>query len=782
MVSDIQCTRLTKTGLLCNFMRLQHDDTSAGLMRSPASPLLLLIGLLAYLPPSAWGQTTVSACPFDRTLSAPRAPRVTPLLEGPVFVEADQLRALGPSVREFMGDVELRRGEGRLSAQFLRYDQDANRIEARDGVELSNTAGDRYRTDELQLFMDSRTGHTGQSEFTLAQPPARGTAKHVEFDGPDKTRFERVSFTTCQPGQDSWFLHSRELTLDTAEDLGTAYHAWVQFQGVPIFYFPYVNFPISDRRKSGFLYPSVGYSDKLGAELATPYYFNLAPNYDDTLTPRLLSDRGLQVRNEFRHMSRASQTHFEVEYLAHDRVYGDDRAAGVFKHRNQLTRRWSSNIDARRVSDSDYLNDFGDNINIASQSYLPQIAETLYFGEDLKFTARVADYQTIDPTVPDSLRPYTRLPQLILAANSKAVYNRPQWLFDGEWNNFERDNSVTGGRLNLSAGAALPLANSYAFFTPRVLGQGIQYNLRDITGETTPSTSAGIASVDSGLIFERQTWIGGRGYVQTLEPRVYYLYVPYRDQDQQPNFDTTLPDFTFLSLFRDNRFVGGDRIGDANQASLALTSRFLDERDGVEHLRLSLGQIFYFADQRVGLPASGSAPGPATIGVDDRPRSDIVAEIGARLLGNWYGQATVQVDDQNYDVQKHGVYVQYQPARDRILNLGERYTRDQIRQTDISAQWPLGADWTVMARSVYSQRDHRNVESYLGLEYNSCCWALRLFGAQRYDRTEDRQVASIQLQLQLAGFSKVGSVPDSPLRDGLFYDYGTTQPLEGSPP
>ncbi len=742
-----------------------------------ALALLAAVGLA----PATWAEPG-RACPFDEQMRAAPAPRRTLLLEGPVFVSADQLKALDGGVSEFSGHVDLRRGEGRLAADELRYDRHSNQADASGNVQLSNTFGDLYATQELHLNLATRIGSAGPGTFALTQPHARGDAERLQFEGPDRTRLVGVRFTTCAPGQESWFLHSRELLLDTAEDLGTAYHAWVEFQGVPIFYFPYINFPISDRRKSGFLIPRVGYSDKSGFELATPYYFNLAPNYDDTLTPRLLTDRGLQLQNEFRHLGRGATTRFDLQYLPSDRIYGDDRAAGVLQHTSQWSGAWTGRLDLNWVSDKNYLGDFGEDLNVTAQTHLPQVAETNYRGPGWRFMARAADYQTVDPTIAASDRPYARLPQLWLATTDRTIPNRPQLQVDGEWVNFERPDSVTGGRLNAGAGVALPLRNSYAFVTPRASARAIQYALNNSPDASDPAVAVGVFSLDSGLFFERDTRWGARSYVQTLEPRLFYLYVPYRDQDAQPNFDTTVPDFSFLNLFRDNRFVGGDRIGDANQLSIALTTRLLDEHDGVERLRASVGEIVYFADRRVGLPASGSAPGPAAIGVGDSANSSLVGELAARLVGNWYAQATILLNEQNYDVDRHGVYLQYQPAPNRILVLGERYTRAQLKQTELAAHWPLGSHWTVLGRSLYSQFDHRNVDSYLGVEYNACCWALRAFAGKRYSPDDDRQISSIQLQLQLAGLSKLGKIPDSPLQQGLFYAPGMHEPAGSAPP
>jgi LPS-assembly protein len=283
----------------------------------------------------------------------------------------------------------------------------------------------------------------------------------------------------------------------------------------------------------------------------------------------------------------------------------------------------------------------------------------------------------------------------------------------------------------------------------------IGYDLAEIADDT-PSLARATFSLDSGLYFDRNTRWGSRGFTQTLEPRLFYLYVPNKNQNSLPNFDTSEPDLSFDNLFRENRFVGGDRIGDAKQATFALTTRLLDD-EGVERFRASVGQIYYFDDRKVNIPAE----------VDTVNSSDIVAETRARLVGNWYVQGNIQHNRNTRDTQKSSVYLQYHPRKNSIVNLGRRFIRDEIEQTDISLEWPLYQRWTLRARSIYSQRDDRNVESYAGLEYNACCWAMRLFGNRRLTEDGD-QVNFIMFELELTGLAKLGSTPVSPLQQGVF--------------
>ncbi|HSW52076.1 MAG TPA: LPS assembly protein LptD, partial [Sulfuricaulis sp.] len=604
--------------------------------------------------------------------------------------------------------------------------------------------------------------HAGGGSFRFEDGSARGDAERIDFEGPDHTRFTRVRYTTCAPGQDDWFLNMRQLDLDTEEDIGTARHASVNFMGVPVFYLPYLSFPISDQRKSGFLIPRIGRSDNRGTEIAVPYYLNLAPNYDDTITPRYLSRRGWQLQNEFRYLTPRSQGTLELEALPNDRMENrDDRAAGTYQHQHVFGARWSGNVDVRAVSDRQYFEDFGDNLGITSQTHLPQNAQLDYRGPLWSFSARASDYQTVDPTIAPIDRPYARLPQINLVLNRPLQPNRLNYYLETEAVNFDRSDGVTGGRLNLSPAVALPLSNSYGFVTPRIGVRHISYSLASAP-EETPSVTRGVFSLDSGLVFERDSRWGENLFTQTLEPRLYYLYIPAKNQDSLPNFDTALAEFSFLNLFRDNRFSGGDRIGDANQLTAAVTTRFIDGENGAERGRASLGRIYYFDDREVNLPA----------GTGGANASAILGEATATLASHWHARSSAQWNQGDSRTEKYSVYLQYHPAKDRIVNLGKRFSRDEIEQTDISTEWPLAARWTLRARSLYSQRDHRNVESYAGVEYNACCWALRVVASRRlvYDTLNNAasQSNGIMFELELTGLSKLGSVPDSPLRESVF--------------
>lgn len=669
-------------------------------------------------------------------------------------VRADHIESQNQQTVVLSGDAELQRGDQRVLANEIIYDQVENHLEATGDVRLENLQGDQFRTEQLFLELDQFIGYTSQSSYSLASNSARGDAQSIELVGKQRVNLSKVRYTTCPPGRDDWFLSLGRLSLDKSRNLGVARNAVVRFKRAPIFYWPYLRFPISDQRQTGFLAPELGKSTKNGIEFGWPFYWNIAPNYDATITPRILSERGLQTQTEFRYLGRPLQGQLDAEFLPNDDQTRTDRWAVKYDHRQSFGRGWTGKVDYAKVSDDQYLDDFKNNLAITSLTSLPQDAWVDYTSRVWNFRARALAYQTIDPTVAPASEPYDRLPQLNLSARPPSIPGRPGFLFESEFNNFQRDEGLTGERLGLKLSVDWPFRKSYGFVIPRVSVYNIDYGLDvDPPQDETPGVTVPAFSLDNGLVFERR----GR-FIQTLEPRLYYLNVPFKDQDDLPNFDTSLPTLTFDNLFRDNRFVGGDRVGDTNQLTAALTTRLLGAEDGVEHLRFSLGQIYYFEDRKVNL-TSGT--------VAARETSDLVAEIAARFAEKWYGRATVQWNNDIRETERSDLFLQYQPAANKIVNVRYSFQNRGFEQVDVSTLWPVSGRWTLAASISHSIEDSRNLESYAGFQYRSCCWALRFFARRRLD-SEQEQVNDVLLQFELTGLARLGDVPDSPLRQSVF--------------
>lgn len=749
-------------------------------VKHPAMPSKILSRrLLCAAILAAIGSQSVSAGLLDRVktvrpLSCPEteglpmpASSLTPedSKDERVHVYADRVDATLDESARFSGNVELRRGNLHLFADEVFYNQANNYLDAKGHIHLRKDDGETLLAPLLRYDLDTESGYTEDAQFQFAGTAGRGTAGRIHFEGRDRLQLESVRYTTCPPGRDDWFLKAGRLTLDKTDQTGTARNASVTFMHVPIFYSPYLSFPLSDARKSGLLAPHIGHSSNSGFFLSVPYYFNLAPNYDDTLTARAIEKRGVQLLNEFRYLGSNFSGSLDIEYLPSDRISKEDREALFFSYLHSFSPLWSMTSNIQWVSDSSYFIDLGRGGAESSHTHLPRYLALDYAGKIWRFSARAHTYQTLDVTIPIAEQPYQRLPQLLLRADSPSGPNRLHSAFESEWVNFYRPGDANGAsqRLDVIPSVSLPLRTSYLYFTPKFAYRYTSWRLDTPSGDEALDRTLPIYSLDSGLVLERNDKIYGKTYTQTLEPRAFYVYIPYKNQDSLPVFDAALPTFSFANFFRENRFVGADRVGDANQLTAAVTSRFL-LADGVEQARVSLGQVSYFADQRVNLPP----------GTRIQTRSDLIAEVSARLGHAWYLRSGLQWDSQEGDTRKSSLYAHYRPANDRIINLGYRYT-DNIPASlekpeelaDLSTQWPFTSHWTGVARWNYSLPESRTVQAYAGLQYTSCCWAVRVAARHRL-QPDDTVENSWQLEFELGGLAKMGETEEAPLKQGQF--------------
>ena len=705
-----------------------------------------------------------------------------------VHVYADRVEAKLDESAHFQGNVELRRAGLHLFADKVLYNQKENSLDASGNIHLRKDDGETIRAPQLHYEIDTERGITEDAQFALARNAARGSAGRIQFEGRDQLILESVSYTTCPPGQDDWLLRASTITLDKANETGSAWNARVSFMHVPIFYSPYLSFPLTDQRKSGLLAPNAGRSSSSGFFISVPYYFNLAPNYDDTLTARLFEKRGVQLTNDFRYLGRRYSGNLDLEYLPSDRIYlpsdgstSTDRMALFFRHNQNLSPLWSAATDLQWVSDTSYFIDLSGGSAQSNRTHLPRSQNLDYGGSIWRFSARAFTYQTLDTTIKLVDQPYQRLPQLLLRADAPGGPNRLHSTLESEWVNFYRpghlpdvpgvvEPPVAGQRLDVLPSISLPLRSSYFYFTPKA---GYRYtswqlsrnpDINNLNPDESPERGLPIYSLDSGLAFEREGQFGGQTYTQTLEPRLYYVNIPYKNQDSLPVFDAALPAFSFNNFFRENRFVGADRVGDANQLTAAITSRFL-HANGAEQGRVSLGQVSYFSDQRVNLPTGANIQTPSD---QIQSRSVLIGEVNARLGQAWYLRTGLQWNSKEREIHKGNFYLHYRPTADSIVNLGYRYTDNPLEElTDISAQWPLSARWTGIARWNYSLPESRTVQAYAGLQYTSCCWAVRIAARHRLqvDSTVD---TSVLFEFDLSGLAKMGEPAEAPLQQGRF--------------
>lgn len=658
------------------------------------------------------------------------------------------------------GGVLLRRGDKLAGADSAIFDPDDRALRL-DGNVRYEDPGTQIVSDSAEFSYDSgRIVFTG-AEFSLGSSNARGSADKLLINQQGQLQLDNVSYTTCPPGSMDWELQAGDIDLDTRQGVGTARNIKLRFKNVPILYAPYISFPISDARKSGVLTPQIGSSGRSGNEIRVPYYWNIAPNYDATISPRLLTERGVQLQTEFRYLSETSDGVAIAQYLPNDDLINRSRYLLSLDHQTVFRNGWRNEIDFRKVSDTKYFEDLGGSLSLTSITHLNRSISFDWQSDNMSFFGRVQEYQTLDDAILPTEDPYQRVPQLLFNGYWPSTFLGLSAGINGEIVNFERDVGVTGWRLNVSPQLELPIGRPGWFIKPAIAFDYTQYKLENtLPGQQAdPSRSLPITSLDMGLIFER-TMAGSKGSrrVQTIEPRLLYVRIPHRNQDGLPVFDTITPDLNLIQLFRKNRFLGIDRIGDTDQISLGVTSRLLDVSTGEELASVAIGQTRYLSDRQVTLP--GALP-------DTFESSDYIAEVRFLLYENLNFDVGHQWGSGANATTKSEARLQYRPANNKILNLAYRFRRDSLEQGDLSWAWPLSNKWNFVGRYNFSFRDDEVLEQFFGLEYESCCWGLRLVTRRFISTRDGTRDSSFGLQLVLKGMTSVGTAADKLLERGI---------------
>jgi LPS-assembly protein len=660
------------------------------------------------------------------------------------------------------GNVTIEQGERSLTAQDAEYDPNTGRFKVREGVKYSDPDLDVQGTDAQ---FDSQGGVSfGNAEFRLKKRAVRGAAKAIEVTREGEVHLEEVRYTSCPPGRDDWLLTAADIDIYQEQGAGYGRGVRLDFKGVPILYAPFISFPVGNERKSGFLFPTLGTTSRSGTEFGVPWYWNIAPNYDATFVPTYYSSRGARLDTQFRFLTDIGEGELNINYLPDDRRRDKSRSLISIEDTTDFTDHLRLQIDAANASDHDWFEDFGSGPEGTSVTYLGRSAALTYLDDVWRITAVAQNFQTIDETIPRDLRPYTLAPQIGVSARLPRTRYGLNFDFDGELSNFTRRDGLTGIRLDLAPQMRLPLAGPGYHFQPAVSWRYTAYDLSDTQPgqSSTPSRTVPEYSVDAGLAFERLSG-SRRQRLQTLEPRIRYVYVPYRRQDDLPVFDTHPADLNLVQLFRSNRYVGLDRISDANQLSIGLTSRLFDANDGRQYISATIGQAIHFEQPRTILPGET---------IDDENRSDVIAELDVTAFQHWNVRVGTQWDTSRSRSEKADALIQYSPDPDRVVNFGYRFRRkptidlqqiesQRIEQLDGSFAWPVARRWSLYGRWVYSLEDNKTIERFAGVEYRSCCWGVRVV-TRRYLRNRQGDFeSSIMLQLELNGLSNVGQEADA---------------------
>jgi len=669
-------------------------------------------------------------------------------------VSPQQVENTAGNITIFTGDTLIERDQLRIRADKVLYDRSKQKLDISGNIHIDS----RSMTIESEsgwYNLNNNSGEFDNSQYFSPESHLQGSTPNLSIKGNKQTLLLDTRFSSCPKEQEDWHLYTAYLKLDHEDEVGTAKHAVLWFKNIPIFYSPYISFPLGDRRRSGFLMPRFGSSSLRGAEISLPWYWNIAANQDAVITPRYMKKRGMQLSTDYRYLTHSSNGELEVEYLDKDQQLKEQRHLIKFTNHSDIGDNIDVDLLASDASDNKYLEDLGAGIDIANTTHLERTATIKYYNGPWTLSTLAQGYETIDEDIAITSRPYRRLPQVTLNGSDTLLKTDIIWSLDSEWVEFEHesDNKQKGSRFDIYPKLSWPLQGSAWFITPSI---GLRHSQYDVTDSTNTKIAIddrnlSVASIDAGLFFEREI---NNKYIQTLEPRLFYLNVPFEDQTNIPLFDTGKYDFSFAQLFRERRFTGVDRIGDADQFTLALTSRFLGMNTGKELLSMSVGQIFYNKDRRVDL---GS-----TITADTTTKSDLVAEISGHM-GNWNPSATLQRNHDTKKIDKDNAQLHYQQDGNRIFNIAYRFRRDladetkNLEQTDISLSWPITNNYSMLAKWNYSITEKRDIETLFGIEYESCCWAMRLV-SQRYLQDPDNDSpynSTIMFQLILKGLGSV---------------------------
>jgi LPS-assembly protein len=751
----------------------------------------------------------------------PGLPEGTDRSQSQTDISARKISSTDSSHYRLEGEVELQRADELVRADTITYDSTTTAYDAQGNVRVQQT-GMLMSADHARGTNVPRTSYLDNIRYQMLDKRGNGTAATANMTDADHGTLTDGTYSTCDPSDRRWYLRGDKLEMDKVENVGRAHDVTLYYADVPFFWFPYLKFPLSSERESGFLTPHVGYGNRRGLVIGIPYYLNLAPNYDATIEPRWSSNRGGMLEGQFRYLDASDKAQIDFNYVPHDGEVDDERAqyalappqfqgppspldlperryAFRVQEASTFSDNWQTVVDINRVSDKQYFQDYGNSLTSSANSLLASNAYLNGRGEWWNASIGGDSIQLTQPYLSDAFKPYERLPRATFQGEH-AVLGGLAFGANAEYVNFRRGpfdilssgpgtpqefDSIEGQRVDLYPYIAFPLEAAGYFLRPELGVRYTTYDLHDLQGfaathpnvqpftDKSPSRSVPIFNLDAGLIFERPLTLFGSELTQTLEPRLYYLRVPYRDQTDLPVFDTVLPTFDFPSLFRSNAFVGADRQSNANNLTLAMTSRLIDTASGDEFLSASLGQIRYFDTQRVQLPGRPEV---------DYSGSDIVAEVDVRPNDRWefkwdqqynpnsriIDPTTQMLVDNLHHTDLSAVSVEHRFGAEGAWNFSYRFRRGLLEQVDTSALYPFNERWSLVGRYYYSLLDKRLLEAFAGAQYDSCCVALRVL-VRRYI-TSVGQVhpnTGLYFELEFKGLGNTGTRTENFLRKAI---------------
>jgi len=684
----------------------------------------------------------------------------------------------------FSGNVEVQQGSLKFEADEVFFDYVTGLAQTPGELKI-NVDGMLFLGENAKIDINKRSFDLENVEFVVYSAHTWGNAKKIAKTK-NITSLRKTTYTTCEPSdRPSWRLRSGNLRLNSKSGWGTAENVWLDLFNFPTLYIPYFRFPIDDQRHSGLLFPSISTGEDGGIDFTLPIYVNLAPNYDLTISPRRIPNRGVLWQSEFRYLSKSQKGRLEIASLNNDKkivdTQGDpnfpdadikpDRNFASWQHQGRYGNQLSALINMEYASDEDYFQDFGNTLDVANTTHLLRSLNLNYLQKNWSLNGKFEGYQTLDNDITDVDLPYLELPRINFISSIPLKYHL-NYLLNTEYVYFDRNinsslsSNTVGHRAQIETGIKLDYEPIWGYFKPAIKARHIAYAIEEQSSETksTPETTLPSVVLDSGLFFERAFKRNNRRYLQTFDPRVFYLYTPYKDQSSRPNFDTTAMTDSYYQLFRERRFTGGDRIGDNNQLSIGINSSIMGATDGRERAYFRLGQGFFLDKRKTQLD---------TMTPDKTEQTPVSSEVGFTLNRDWLIHSTFTWDTDNNINEENTVAITYKPGNGRLASVEYRSretvidndldNREQRSQSKFSFTLPLHSQWTTLGYWYFNLKDQGNLpgsitlESFIGLEYENCCLKARILN-HRYLREQENQLKPKQqllVQLQLKGLADI---------------------------
>ncbi|MGI2122473.1 LPS assembly protein LptD [Shewanella baltica] len=729
----------------------------------------------------------------SQCLIEPPVPRIVSQTQGMSAAELNKIRITSDNTNAemgkqaiFRGDVLFSQGDRHIAADEAILDQATEQFDA-NGNLVFQDSNFTVTAESLQAQMRSNRATLKGAQYWLHGQQVHGDAEKLQITINNNLILTNTNFTTCPPDNVSWLLEAEKIKINSEEEWGEIWNAKLRVGGVPVFYIPYMTVPVSDKRKSGFLYPSFSTSTTNGVEIAAPYYWNIAPEYDLTFTPNYMSNRGLFTKTEFGYLAgEAQKGRVNFEYLGNDQLISGspNRYLYNWQHQGSIDKNWRVLANFTDVSDNNYFNDLKSDVNRATDNQLSRIGEISYFESNWDISTRVQDIKVLG----EDEKPYQVMPQVNFNYRAADFWNNLDFGFNSELTNFaHQDNNVnTATRLHMAPSVTLPIHGPSGSLTSQVKLMQTNYWQHnedpDLVVDDTVSRTIPQVRINGQINFERFTELFDENYRQTLEPQFQYLYVGYEDQRGIGIYDTAQLQDDYFGLFRDRRFSGLDRISDANQVTLGVTTRIFDSHNQ-EATKFSLGQIFYLQDSKVGYEDN--------IFESNQSTSVLAAELDTRLTNDWYMGAAIQYDTNTSENKKTEVTLDFRPEANKLLQFSYRYVPDllnsntndtvNISQAGVRGAWPISDDLYFVGNWYYDLNESRSIETYTGIQYESCCYAVRFSYHYRIKTNYDDNIGSaaidsreqfesgFYLNLVIKGLGGSGplGVTDM-LNDGLF--------------